>query len=465
MHDLVIRGGTVVTPGGVFVGDVGINGERIATLGAQLAGDRMLDATGCYVIPGGVDAHVHLQMSLGGRLSTDDFESGTRAAAYGGTTTVIDFVDPQPEESLLAALDRRRAEADGRVAVDYGLHMTFPTWHATQPIQSPAYSEIPAVVETGCATFKLYMVYPNVMLDDVALLRALQAIAEAGGRAVIHAETGPVLDELRAQAVAAGQIRPLAHVETRPPQLEASAVARAIALAQQAGCPLYVFHVGAQAVVDTLRTAQSNLLPADAAAVWAETCPQYLLLTASTHLGGSEGELFICAPPLREAGDQAALWAGLADGTIRVVSTDHCPWTRAEKQQPDFAQVPGGVPSIEARLALIYHYGVMAGHIDLQTWVAVCCANPAQWMGLARKGYLLPGYDADVVIFDPRRTKTLSTATLHEAADWTPYAGMTVQGWTRTTLLRGQPVVEEETLCRNGQDGDARGRFIARRFT
>jgi dihydropyrimidinase len=453
--DLVISRGTVVTPGGVFRSDVGIRGSQIAALGVDLTAARTIDATGCYVIPGGVDVHVHLQMQLGGRVSTDDFSAGTVAAAHGGTTTVIDFVDPQPGESLLDALARRRAEADDRVAVDYGLHMTLPAWHMAHP---PALAQLPEVVAAGCATFKLYMAYPHVMLDDVTLFRALRAIAEAGGRAVVHAETGPLLDELCQQALAAGQTAPIHHARTRPAALEASAVQRAIVLADLAGCPLHVFHVGAEAVVETLRTAPRSS-GGRKVSVGAETCPQYLLLTAEEHLGGPDGELYVCAPPLREAGDQAALWAGLADGALSMVSTDHCPWTRAEKQQPDFTQVPGGLPSIEARLALLYHHGVAAGRISLERWAAVCCANPARWMGLNQKGRLAPGYDADIVIFDPQRSVTLSADSLHETAGWTPYAGMTVQGWPRTVLLRGEIVVRDETFC-----GQYKGRFTARSF-
>lgn len=437
MFDRVIRGGTVITPAGNFVGDVGITGTRIEGLGVDLVGDSVLSAHGCYVIPGGVDPHVHLQMQLGGRTSTDTFAGGTQAAAHGGTTTIIDFVDPQVQESLGAALARRRAEADGNVAIDYGLHMTIPAWHAAQPA---VVGEIPAIVRGGIPTFKLYMAYPHVMLDDAALLQTLQAVAAAGGRAVIHAETGPVLDVLRAQALAAGNTAPIHHARTRPPQLEAGAVQRAATLARLAGCPLYVFHVGAAAVVGALRSLAHGLH------VWAETCPQYLLLDAETHLGGPDGELFVCAPPLRSPADQAALWTALAGGTLQVVSTDHCPWTRAEKAQPDFTTIPGGVPSIEARLALIHHFGVNHARLSLARWVQVCATNPADWMGLPHKGRILPGADADLVIFDPTRAITLDTGTLHEAADWTPYAGMQIRGWPRTVLLRGQPIVEDEAL-------------------
>jgi dihydropyrimidinase len=294
-----------------------------------------------------------------------------------------------------------------------------------------------------------------MVLDDPALLRVLQQIAAVGGRAVLHAETGPVLDLLRSQALAAGHTAPIWHARTRPPRLEATAIHRAAELAHLAGCALHIFHVGCAEAVAEIAAAQRR-----GVAVTGETCPQYLLLTAEEHLDSADGKLYICAPPLRGHADQQALWTGLADGTLAMVSTDHCPWTGEEKNQPDFAQVPGGVPSIEARLSLIHHYGVRRGRLSLAAWVEVCCAAPAQLMGLGQKGRLAPGYDADVVIFDPQETRTLSPVTLHESAGWTPYDGMTVVGWPRTVLVRGQVVVQDTVYT-----GTALGRFLPRRFT
>ncbi len=453
--DLVVRGGLVITPAGRRQADVGIRGEQIAAVAPELRGRRTLDASGCYVIPGGVDQHVHLQMHLGGLTSSDSFASGTQAAALGGTTTVIDFVHTAPGASMLAALAARRAEADPTVAVDYALHMEIPTWHAAA---RERLHELPAVAAAGCATFKLYQAYPEVILDDPSLLRALQAVAQVGGFAVLHAEVGPVIDLLRAAALEAGRTAPIEHERTRPPALEATAVQRAAALAQLAGCPLLIFHVGnapTVAAIAALRAAGVQL--------WGESCPQYLVLNSEQHLGGADGNLYICAPPLRPVAHQTALWQALAAGDLQVVSTDHCPWTRAEKAQSAFAQIPGGVPSIEARLALVHHFGVNAGHLSLERWVELCCANPAQLMRLEQKGRLEVGCDADVVVFDPATERTISQApgrrTLHEAADWTPYEGMHVRGWTRDVLLRGTPIVLDGAFC--GAAGA--GRFIARR--
>jgi dihydropyrimidinase len=451
MVDLVVTGGTVITAAGPVRADVSITGERIAAIGLDLAGRAVIDAGGCLVLPGAVDPHVHFQLALGDRVSSDDFAAGTIAAACGGTTTVVDFVDPQPGQALLDALAQRRCEADGRVAIDYGLHMTLPAWHASDP---DALAAVPDAIAAGCATFKLYQAYPRMMLDDASLFVVMQTVARHGGRVVLHAETGPVLDVLRSQALAAGHTAAIWHERTRPARLEATVVQRAAELAHLAACPLHVFHIGCAEAVAEVVAAQARGID-----ISGETCPQYLLLTADEHLHGPNGELFICAPPLRHAADQGALWDALADGTLALVSTDHCPWTRAEKTQPDFTLVPGGVPSIEARLALIYHHGVTAGRLTLAQWVQVCCSAPAVRMGLATKGQLLPGYDADIVIFDPAATRTITPATLHETAGWTPYDGMTVTGWAKTVLRRGQVIV------RDGQwVGDARGRFVPRGY-
>jgi dihydropyrimidinase len=453
MYDIVITNGMLVTPGGVVRAALGVEGEQIAAVGLSLNGARTIDAAGCYVIPGGVDPHVHLQMQLGGRVSTDTFKSGTIAAACGGTTTVVDFADPQPEQTMAEALRLRQAEAAGQVAIDYGLHMTVPTWHGAEQARL---SEIPAMLEAGCGTFKLYQAYTRMELDDVALYRVMKVVGAAGGRVVLHSETGPLLELLRAEALVAGHVDPIWHERTRPARLEATAVHRAAEIAHLAECPLYIFHVGSAEVVAAIVAARLRGVD-----IVAESCPQYLLLTADEHLGGEEGALYICAPPLRTHEDQGALWTALGDGDLQVVSTDHCPWTRAEKQQaPSFAEVPGGVPSIEARLSLVHHFGVNGGLLEPETWVAACCTNPARLMGLADKGVLLPGYDADIVIFDPGRQKTLSVDTLHEAADWTPYAGITVDGWPRTVLLRGQIIVEDDTYI--GTPGQ--GQYVQRRM-
>jgi dihydropyrimidinase len=446
--DVVVRNGTLVTPGGVFPADVGVVGQRIAALGQTLHGRVEIDATGCYVLPGAIDPHVHLQMPVGGYVSADDFASGAVAAACGGTTTVIDFVDPADGEPFLPALAARQAEADGRVAVDYSLHMTVPTWHAGHPA---ALNTLPQVVAAGVTSFKLYLAYARFHLDDVQLYTAFKAIAAAGGLPIVHCENGPLCERLRAEAVAAGQAAPRYHALTRPPRQEAEAVGRAVDVAALAGSRLYVVHVSCAEALARIAAARTRGEP-----VFGETCPQYLALTADA-LDGLHGERFICAPPLRSQADQAALWGGLARGDLDVLATDHCPFTAAEKAgHASFTTIPGGLPSIEARLSLAYTLGVRAGRLDLARWVEVCCAAPARLFGLQSKGRLAPGFDADLVVFDPQAEVVLTAGRLHERAGWTPYEGLRLQGWPRHVFSRGRAVVRDGEFV--GQPGW--GRFV-----
>ncbi len=449
--DIVFRNGTLITPGGIFSADVGIVGGHIAALGEELHGAVELDATGCYVLPGGIDPHVHLQMPVGNYVSSDDFTSGTIAAALGGTTTVIDFVEPEPGEPLLDALEKRRAEADGRVAVDYGLHTTIPTWHAAHPEVLDTLSE---VVAAGAPSFKLYLAYEGLRLDDAQLYRVMKAIAGVGGLPIIHCENGPLCETLRAQAVAQGNTTPIYHALTRPPRQEAEAVSRAIDVAALAGSPLYIVHVSCEESMSRIQAARARGEP-----VYGETCPQYLALAADA-LDGPHGERFVCAPPLRNEADQAALWDALAWDDLDVLATDHCPFTAAEKAgHSNFTTIPGGLPSIEARLSLAHTLGVRAEQLSLERWVEVCCTNPARIFGLRRKGQIAPGFDADLVLFDPARWVTIQAGrTLHERVDWSPYEGMTVQGWPRDVLSRGRVIVCDGEFV--GKPGW--GRFVFR---
>ena len=445
--DLVIRNGTLITPGGAYPADVGILGERIAAVGLELHGERELDATGCYVLPGGIDPHVHFQMPQGRYLSADDFASGTVAAALGGTTTVIDFVEPGPGEPLLDALAQRQAQAAGRAAIDYGLHMTIPAWHAAHP---DALAALPDVVAAGVPSFKLYLAYEGLRLDDAQLYQVLTALAAVGGLPLIHCENGPLCETLRAQATARQQTSPIYHARTRPPGQEAEAVSRALDIAALAGCPVYVVHVSCAASLARLQAARGR--------VYGETCPQYLLLD-ETALAAPGGELLICAPPLRTPADNDALWDGLADGSLQVLATDHCPFIATDKRgHADFTTIPGGLPGVEARLSLAHHYGQQHG-LTLARWVEVCCAAPARILGLHRKGQIAPGYDADLVVFDPNRWTTLQAGvTLHERVDWSPYEGRRIRGWPRDVLSRGRVIVRDGEFV--GEPGW--GRFTPR---
>lgn len=451
--DLVVKNGTVVTAETTYQADIGIQGQQIVAIGQKLAGARQIDAAGKLVTPGAVDIHVHMQMPLGGGVvSADDFFTGTRAAAFGGTTTIVDFVESAPEESLMDALAARRAEADPRVVIDYGLHMTIA------PPDLNKLAELPAVVEAGCPTFKLYMAYGFRLKDD-ELLRALQGVKKVGGLPVIHAENWDVICALIEQNLAAGRTTPHWHLRSRPQLLEGEAAGRAIDIAAYAGVPLHIFHVGCQEVVERIADARRRGLP-----ITGETCPQYLLLDDSLYdRPGVEGALPVCAPPIRPKGQQELMWAALARNHLQIVTTDHCPFVKADKQRGieanDFSQIPGGVPAIEGRFSMVYG-GARAGHFSANRWVEMCCTAPAKMVGLTRKGHIAVGYDADLVVFDPQKEVTLSTETLHENVDWTPYEGLTLQGWPVMTISRGQILVENDEFY--GQAGQ--GRFVKRKL-
>lgn len=449
MHELVIANGTVVTADATRRVDIGIDDGRITAVAPTLSGRRVIDAGGLLVIPGGVDIHVHMQLALPGFTSSDSFYSGTRAAAFGGTTTIVDFVHPEARHpSLLAALAERRAEADPQVVIDYALHMALGPWDIAR------LHELPAVTAAGCASTKLYMAY-SYCLDDAQLYQALRAIAAVGGRPVIHAENWALIGALQAEAIARGATAPPAHPRTRPAAFEGAAAARAIAIADYVDTPLHVFHVSCDATVDAIRAARRRGRP-----ITGETCPQYLLLTSDVYdRPGVAGALPVCAPPIREQAEQDALWAALAGGDLQLVSTDHCPFMQADKGRglADFRTIPGGVPSVEIRLAALYSVGVRRGRLSLNRWVDLCCTMPARLVGLPHKGDIAPGFDADIVLFDFEDEWLVQLKSLHENCDWTPYAGLRLTGRPHSVLHRGRVIVADG-VC-TAQAGD--GRFIA----
>ncbi len=450
MLDLVIINGTLVTGGATAQADLGIAGSRIAAIGTGLAGQEVIDAEGMLVLPGAVDEHVHLQMPVGGFISSDDFFTGTVAAAHGGTTTVIDFVEPHPGQTLLDALAARRAQADPKVVVDYALHMTLSR------ADDDTLAEVPACIQAGSASFKLYMAYEGIRLNDGGFLRALAALGEHGGRPLVHAENHHAIVYLIHRALAEGRTGPENHPLTRPAVMEAEAIQRLLALAWVARTPLVLAHLSCALGMDAVRAARAR-----GQRVWVETCPQYLLLDEKVFARpGFEAAKFVMAPPPRTEGDRAALWAALEAGEVQTVATDHCPFfyeTQKTRGQSDFSRIPGGAPGIETRLSLLYTHGVRAGRITPQRWVEVCCTEPARRFGLApRKGTLSVGADADVVVFDPERQVTLGAATLHQNVDYCPYEGWQVQGYPVTVLSRGEVIVREGEFI--GKAG--RGRLL-----
>jgi dihydropyrimidinase len=433
----LFRGGTVVTAAAVVHADVLVDGARIAEVGPDLCPDgaEVVDAAGLYVLPGGIDVHTHLDMPVAGTRSADDFRTGHVAAAFGGTTTHIDFATQEKGAGLRDTLEARRADAGADATIDYGFHLA-----VTDPTPA-ALDEIASLPEWGVTSIKLYMAYRNLRVDDGAMLRVLQAAAGAGVLTMVHAENGEAIDVLTAQAVAAGHVHPRYHAATRPAALEAEATGRAIALAAVAGAPLYVVHVTCAEALAQVAGAQAR-----GGRVWAETCVHYLCFTADDLARPDfEGAKYVCAPPLRTAADQEALWGGLREGPLSIVSTDHCPFnfgTQKTLGRDDFTRIPGGVPGIEDRLVVLHHLGVRSGRWPLSRFVDLVATNPARLFGLyPRKGVVAPGADADIVLFDPDAERTLSARMHHMRVDYSLYEGLTVHGAPVGVWRRGEPLI------------------------
>ncbi|MFV9504284.1 MAG: dihydropyrimidinase [Oscillochloridaceae bacterium umkhey_bin13] len=459
----VIKGGTVVTAGDTFTADVLIEGERIIAVGEGLSGDTVLDASGAYVIPGAIDVHTHLDMPFGGTVSSDDFFTGHRAAAFGGTTMHIDFAIQPKGASLRETLDLWHGRAAGKAAIDYGFHV------AVTDLNPAVMAEMPQCLDYGTPSMKLFMAYKGVLqVDDATLFQAMQQAARHKLLIMVHAENGDAIEILVNEALAAGNHHPKYHALTRPAELEAEATARAVRLAEVAGAPLYVVHLTNAGALEAVRLARARGLSHQ---IFAETCTQYFFFTKDDLAReGFEGAKWVCSPPFREPADQVALWQGIADNSLQVVSTDHCPfWFEGGKDgrtpgkelgRESFAKIPNGCPGIEERVMLLYHYGVRTGKISLNRWVELTSTNPAKLFGCyPRKGAVAPGADADLVIWDPNTTRTLSAASLHQRTDYTLYEGWEVTGAPRTVLSRGKVIVEGDAWL--GEAGS--GQFIPRR--
>lgn len=456
-YDLVIRNGTVVTAADVSRCDVGIREGRVVALAERLDGGREeIDAGGLYVLPGGVDAHCHLDQPTGdGSRMADNFESGTRSAACGGTTTVIPFAAQMKGHGLRAAVEDYHRRAEGLASVDYAFHMI-----VTDPTPEVLRDELPALIGEGYTSFKIYMTYDDLKLDDRQMLETLAVARREGAMTMVHAENADCIAWLTETLERAGHTAPRYHAASRPPVVEREATHRAISLAELVDVPVLIVHVSGREAVEQIRWAQGRGLR-----VYAETCPQYLYLTAEDlGLDGFEGARCICSPPPRDEANQAVVWDALENGVFHVFSSDHAPFRyddpRGKKLKGEaaaFRYVPNGVPGLETRLPLLFSGGVMEGRIDITRFVELTATNPARIYGLyPRKGTIAVGADADIALWDAEREVTISNARLHHGVDYTPYEGIRVKGWPVTTLSRGQVVWRDgEFLGRPGQ-----GRFL-----
>jgi dihydropyrimidinase len=454
--DTVIRNGTIVTATDTTVADLGINGEKIAAIAAGLPienATRVIDATGMLVIPGGIDVHTHLDMPFGGTTSADDFQTGTIAAAFGGTTTLIDFAIQYKGQTLRQAFDTWMKKAHDKAVTDYAFHCIITD------ISSAQLDEMPQLIHEGVTSFKLFMAYPGVfMLDDASIFKAMRQAGAHDGLICMHAENGGAIDVIVQQALAEGKRAPKYHALTRPTTAEAEATSRAIALAEMAGAPVYIVHLSCNDALEKVREARDRGVP-----VYAETCPQYLYLSLENmNAPGFEGAKYVFTPPLREKWHQEKLWQGLTRDTLQVVSTDHCPFCMKEQKElgkDDFTKIPNGGPGIEHRLSLIYTGGVHGKRFSANRFVQLVSTAPAKLFGLyPRKGTIAVGSDADIVIFDPKREEIISAQTHHMRVDYSMFEGIKTVGAPNIVFSRGKPVIDANQFV--GRPGS--GQFLRR---
>ena len=450
----LIRNGRVITATDDYKADILIENETVSTIGFKLdmQADRVIDAKDKLVIPGGIDPHTHMELPFGGTQSSDDFHTGTVAAAFGGTTTIIDFAVQNKGESLISGLDRWHQKAEGKCAIDYGFHLI------TTELEDNQIEEMHTLMDEGVTSFKLFMAYPGVFLvDDATIYRAMSAAGERGGLICMHAENGIVINEIIKRALAAGKTAPKYHALTRPTVAEAEGVHRAIAIAEMAEAPVYIVHLSCTDALNQIRQARDRGIPA-----FAETCPQYLFLSIDDYGEDFNGAKYVMTPPLREKSNQAELWKGLKTDDLQVISTDHCPFCMKEQKElgkSDFTKIPNGAPGVEHRVPLIYNGGVAENRISLNRFVELTSTAAAKMFGLfPRKGTIAVGSDADIVVFDPEKEQTIGVKSHHMNVDYSAYEGKKIKGVVETVLSRGKVVIENGGY--HGKAGD--GRFLKR---
>jgi dihydropyrimidinase len=456
MASTLIQNGTIVNADSTVKADLLIDRATIKEIRAGIpasSADKVVDARGLLLLPGGIDAHTHLDMPFGGSQSADDFLTGTRAAAIGGTTTIVDFAIQARGTKMRDALDTWWKKAEGKACIDYGLHMI------VTDLGESGLEDMDDLVREGVASFKLFMAYPNVlMVDDATIFKALQQTAKNGALICMHAENGSVIDVIVQQALAEGKTAPIYHALTRPTKAEAEAVHRAIAMAEMAGVPVYIVHLSSEDALNQVREARDRGLPA-----FAETCPQYLLLSIEDVADkGWEGAKYVFTPPLRERKNQPKLWEGLRRDNLQVVSTDHCPFCFEDQKalgKDDFTKIPNGGPGIENRLHLLHHHGVGKGNFSINRFVELVSTAPARIFGMyPKKGVLAVGSDADLVLWDPHEELTISAATHHMRVDYSMFEGFQVRGNARDVYSRGELIVSAGKFI--GKPG--RGNYLRR---
>ena len=455
---ILIKNGRIITAVDDYMGDVFIENETITHIGKSLdmEADEILDASGKYLFPGGLDPHTHLDMPFGGTVSADDFETGTRAAAHGGTTTLIDFAIQTKGQSTLEALDTWHAKADGKTAIDYGFHMI------VTDLEDDRVHEMKMLADEGVTSYKLFMAYPGVLyVDDGTIYRAMRKAGENGTVVCMHAENGIVIDEIVKRALAEGKTEPKYHALTRPTRMEAEGVHRAISIAEVANVPVYIVHLSSSDALEQVMLARNRGVHA-----FAETCPQYLFLDHSYYeQEGFEGAKYVMTPALREKWNQDELWKGLKFGDLQSISTDHCPFCFKDQKTlgiDDFSKIPNGGPGVENRMSLVFNGGVNSGRISLNKFVELTSTAAAKTFGLfPKKGTIAVSSDADIVIFDPNRKETISvdnSCTHHMRVDYNAYEGFEVTGFTETVLSRGKIIIKDCEYM--GKKGD--GQFLKR---
>ena len=455
---ILIKNGRVITAVDDFRGDVFIEKETVSLIGKSLEmeADEVIDASGKYLFPGGLDPHTHLDMPFGGTVSADDFETGTLAAAHGGTTTLIDFAIQTKGHSTLEALDTWHAKAEGKTAIDYGFHMI------VTDLDDKRVHEMKMLADDGVTSYKLFMAYPGVLyVDDGTIYRAMRAAGENGTVVCMHAENGIVIDEIVKIALAEGKTEPKYHALTRPTRMEAEGVHRAIAIAEVAHVPVYIVHLSSSDALEQVMLARNRGVHA-----FAETCPQYLFLDHSYYeQEGFEGAKYVMTPALREKWNQDELWKGIKFGNLQSISTDHCPFCFKDQKIlgiNDFSKIPNGGPGVENRMSLVFNGGVNSGRISLNKFVELTSTAAAKTFGLfPKKGTIAIDSDADIVIFDPQRKETISVnnaCTHHMNVDYNAYEGFEVTGFTETVLSRGKVIIKDCEYV--GKKGD--GKFLKR---